>query len=529
MEVEKIIGPPGTGKTETLIRRVEAELAAGIEPERLGYYSFTRAAAREAQQRALATFPDYSIDRFPHFRTLHSEAFRQLGWSRDMVMTGKHLKDFSHAFGYELSEAGVDEDLEEHEVREAVLKTLGDYLLFFTSWRANLLLEFESAYEDFWELYRESLPYGWSPGVARLFEERYRGYKEDKGLLDFNDMLAAVLEDGLQPDLDVLIFDEAQDSGPLQYKVLDFWLRGVQRHYIGGDPSQCLYQWMGTDPAILMGRPCDKLTHLVQSFRVPRAVHRLATGIISTTNYKPRPAPGEVREVSLYEVLNRFTSLNGNTAFLLVRNLYLLEAHIEGLYNWGIPFENLRGPAPFKGKTATKILVMRRLFRGESVFIGDLWLFMSKIAQKPNFKRGLKAQVQAMAKAGAPRYITLSEIRGQCLEPFLQDPAGALDITPRARAYFSRVIERYGEGALIERPRVTLGTIHSVKGMEADWVAICPDMSKKTWLGWQKLPDEEKRVWYVAATRAREGLLLIHPTSDYCWTWPKPQYIDMEV
>ncbi|GAI80440.1 unnamed protein product, partial [marine sediment metagenome] len=220
---------------------------------------------------------------------------------------------------------------------------------------------------------------------------------------------------------------------------------------------------------------------------------------------------------------------NGNTAFILVRNLYLMGDLINELYHWGIPFENLRGPAPFKGKTAARILVMRRLFRGEDVFIEDLWLFINKISQKPHFKRGLKAQVQAMAKARDPRYISLNEIRAQCLDSFLSNPVAALGISPLTRSYFSRVIERYGEGVLVERPRVTLGTIHSVKGMEADWVAICPDMSKKTWLGWQKLPEEEKRVWYVAATRAREGLLLINPTSDYCWTWPKPQYVDMEV
>ncbi|GAJ19459.1 unnamed protein product, partial [marine sediment metagenome] len=86
-----------------------------------------------------------------------------------------------------------------------------------------------------------------------------------------NDMLTRSLEEGLRPDLDVLVFDEAQDSSPLQYKVLDFWLQGVKRHYIGGDPDQCIYQWMGTDPGILMGRSCDRQTHLVQSYRVPRA------------------------------------------------------------------------------------------------------------------------------------------------------------------------------------------------------------------------------------------------------------------
>jgi len=189
--------------------------------------------------------------------------------------------------------------------------------------RANLLLEFEPAYRRFWGLYRESLPDGWSSGVARLFEERYRGYKEEMGLLDFNDILNRVLEEGLQPNLDVLLFDEAQDSSPLQYKVLDFWLQGVKRHYIAGDPDQCIYQWMGTNPDILMQRPCDRFTPLVQSHRVPQAVHWLATKIICSTDYRPRRVPGEVREASLYEVLDRFGSLAG-TAFILVRNLYLL-------------------------------------------------------------------------------------------------------------------------------------------------------------------------------------------------------------
>lgn len=495
MYVEKIIGPPGTGKTETLIRRVEKELAAGIAPSRLGYYSFTKAAAQEARRRAMDTFPDYEGDDFIHFRTLHSEAFQLLGWTREAVMTGKPLRQFSRAFGYDFSEGGaVDVDLEEHEVQEMVLKTLGDFLLFFTNWRTNLMLEFEPAYRAFWELYREALPYGWSPGVARLFEERYRDHKAAEGLLDFNDMLVRVMSEDLSPALDVLIFDEAQDSGPLQYKILDHWLQGVERHYIGGDPDQCLYQWMGTDPSLLMGRPCDKETVLVQSYRVPRAVHRLATKIICTTEYQPRPVPGEVLELPITEVLDRFAALDDSTGFILVRNLFLLPSLIEELYQWGIPFENLRGPSPFKGKTAANILTMRQLFEGEPVYINELWSFISKIPQKQNFKRGLKAEIQNMVRGEVQLDLTLDELKDRFTDSFLQDPLGALGIAPLTRAYFNRVIERYGETALLERPQVTIGTIHSVKGMEADWVAIFPDMSKRTWLGWQKSPREEGEI-----------------------------------
>jgi len=66
------------------------------------------------------------------------------------VMVGKNLREFNQAYGYEISEANLeDEDIEEHEVREAVLRTLGDYLLFFTGWRRNQMLDIESAYRLF--------------------------------------------------------------------------------------------------------------------------------------------------------------------------------------------------------------------------------------------------------------------------------------------------------------------------------------------------------------------------------------------
>ena len=172
-------------------------------------------------------------------------------------MVGKNLAEFSQVYGYEISEANLaDEDIEEHEVREAVLRTLGDYLLFFTSWRRNQMLDLESAYRRFWDIF-VGLPDGWSLGVVRQFEERYRSYKADKDFLDFDDMLYKVLEESLLPNLDVLILDEAQDSSPLQYRVLDYWLSSVKRHYIGGDPDQCIYQWMGVAPRF---SPTDLMT-----------------------------------------------------------------------------------------------------------------------------------------------------------------------------------------------------------------------------------------------------------------------------
>jgi superfamily I DNA/RNA helicase len=70
-----ILGPPGCGKTYTLIERVEAKLQEGVHPSRIGVVSFTTKAIGEFVERATAKF-NLSKNDFPHFRTLHATGYR---------------------------------------------------------------------------------------------------------------------------------------------------------------------------------------------------------------------------------------------------------------------------------------------------------------------------------------------------------------------------------------------------------------------------------------------------------------------
>ena len=50
-----VLGPPGTGKTETLLTKVEDYLKE-TDPDRIGYFAFTQKAANEARDRAIKKF-----------------------------------------------------------------------------------------------------------------------------------------------------------------------------------------------------------------------------------------------------------------------------------------------------------------------------------------------------------------------------------------------------------------------------------------------------------------------------------------
>lgn len=94
MDVTKIFGPPGTGKTTRLLEIMERELAAGIPPERLAYLTFTVAARREAKQRAVERF-GFTYEQLTWFRTLHSAAYRVLGINERQMLSADDLQNFA--------------------------------------------------------------------------------------------------------------------------------------------------------------------------------------------------------------------------------------------------------------------------------------------------------------------------------------------------------------------------------------------------------------------------------------------------
>ena len=89
-DVNIILGPPGTGKTENLLRIVDRELKNGTDPSAIAFVSFTNKATDVARDRAKTKF-NLTDDDLPYFSTLHAFGKRQLGMTHAEVMDAFRL------------------------------------------------------------------------------------------------------------------------------------------------------------------------------------------------------------------------------------------------------------------------------------------------------------------------------------------------------------------------------------------------------------------------------------------------------
>jgi ATP-dependent exoDNAse (exonuclease V) beta subunit len=83
-------------------------------------------------------------------------------------------------------------------------------------------------------------------------------------------------------------------------------------------------------------------------------------------------------------------------------------------------------------------------------------------------------------------------------------------------AFPHKVVKKRGTQALKDKPRITVGTIHSVKGGQAKCVWLMPDLSPSAMREWQakgKSRDNIVRTIYVGMTRASESLTICKPAS----------------
>jgi len=495
MARELVFGPPGTGKTTTLLGLVEEELERGTPPDRIAYVSFTKRAAAEAIHRAAERFALQQSD-FPYFKTLHSLCFRALGLKSADVLQGKRLKEFGDLIGIPVSEHISLEEGGSFGFEK------GDRILFMENLSRVRCIPLRKQYDSYdddlswWEVDRVSTA--------------LRRYKEQRNMLDYTDMLALFIERGFQPRIDVLFVDEAQDLSPLQWKVVNKLASTARRVIVAGDDDQAIYRWAGADVEHLINMEGDARV-LQQSWRVPKAIQRVADGVISRVRHRrpkvwnPRPDEGRVDWLADFEEVD----LSADESILvLARNNILLRGIEKEIRSSGYLYE-YRGSRSVHADTVAAILSWTALTRGESITIQDARKMYESMGSRSRIKYGHKA----LPGYGDEETVDMQSLRdrgGLMVEgtpPWFE----ALDKLTDFEKQYVRAVLRRNKAALRKAPNIRLSTIHGMKGGEASKVVLLTDMAQRTHQEMHESPEDECRVWYVATTRARNTLQIIKP------------------
>ncbi len=518
-----IAGSPGTGKTRSLNVIVDAHLKAGIPPDQILINAFTRNATQELRRR-LASEYGLTDNEMTWVRTIHSSCFRLLQLRPEQTVGGHLLKEFGEESGYKFQGVLNQRSLDD-PYSVGSIQTFGDWCYVAEELRRALTLTIP---EIVTKLRRKNpTDTQWGEDEATQFLAAYTDFKHQNQLYDFADMLELVLKHRLRPPVKHMFTDESQDMTPAQWRVVDMWKEEADRLFICHDVNQSIFGFSGAVPTELLRRPGHQM-YLHHSYRLPSKVHAEAMRIIDRVpladrapgDFEPHYEGGSVDRLFGWAdapeggltLAQRIVQSEGSW-FLLVRNRVFADHARSILIDAGIAFTDRTSSAGVPSPASPRghaIGVAMELHAGQVVRAGRLRLLIRQVypGQWDTDKTvwGRSYSLVDLNQTGASERL---------VREIVKDPLEAIRMEPYERRYLKQILKRHGATALTEPPRVTISTVHSVKGEESTHVAASLAMTRRTYAEYQDNPDDEHRVAYVAATRAKQSLTWIIDGNGY--------------
>ena len=456
--INVIFGPPGTGKTSTLMDILDFEVNTKMVPlDKIAFVTFTKKGVQEGVDRAAEKFavPKKGM---PFFRTLHSLAYQYAGINHTNLMDRSKYYDFSRKIG--MSFTGY---------YDAELQGGDDKYLFWNDLYRNNKSYSKRMYETL------------DTKKAHFVMAQYLKYKDTFGYADYTDLIERFNKQKAIVPVEVAIIDEAQDLTTLQWQMVWTAFAQCKRIYIAGDDDQSIYQWSGADVGAFLGIHGHQEV-LKESWRLPDNLVTYSKKISERISQRiDKEYHGQAREGGITYV-NKLSEIifNKDESYLcLSRNNLFLPIYEEWVNKQMVPYQK-------KGEDVIVAKDLAAIKEYETIRKSHIMTS----AQQSKFSRLLGEQVNLNhpwydAFQWAPEKILL--IRSLIAEKRITDNA-----------------------------RVNISTIHAVKGGEADNIIIMQDITKPVKEQLETDPDSEHRVFYVAATRAKKNIIIVKPqTKDY--------------
>lgn len=525
---ESILGPTvilagaGTGKTRTVTHRIAYGIARGYyAPNRILALTYTNRAAGELRDR-LRQMGVAGVS----VKTFHAAALSQLeyfwpqyaGVPAPPVIESKarYIVRAAESLGLMLDTAAVREVAGEIEWRKFSMLSMPQYAEIASS---------------------RPLVAGLSPAKNVALQTAYEDLKIKEQRLDWEDVLVLCL--GLlrsepralahvQQQYRFFTVDEYQDISPLQHALLDEWLGEHNDICVVGDPNQTIYSFTGASAAFLHGFASRfdgaSVVELTRNYRSKPHIIETANRIIRANNsmaeleptksadsgdallVQPRAfesAGDELNWIS-YSIRQR---LDQGTPASQIAVLYRVNGQSEAIENalsrQNIDYQ-LRGGQRFFARP--EILQAILALRGELVAPSAKPLFQTV----SDICRSLGWQTQPPEQAGPLRekWESLNALLGILDE--LDNGATIVD-------FVAELDERQRSQHEPTKEAVTLTTIHAAKGLEWQVVYVVGLTEGYLPIAYAQAVneiEEERRLLYVAVTRAQQQLSLSYAKRD---------------
>lgn len=540
-----VVAPPGSGKTTVMLKRLAYLLDKGVPARQVVVLTFSKASAVEMEQRF-----QYPGNDQPFFGTIHGLCYkilRQRQGKLEMIF-GKEEFLIRNRLQRELK---IDQSDVDSLIRDISKYKVHDYLEV----GPITLTHRDDLFKKAFDLYEEE--------------------RKKRGLLDFDDLQIEVLKaftnekvlDDFKKDHTHILIDEFQDLDPIQLKLIQK-ISEEQKLFCVGDEDQCIYAFRGSDPKGMIDFETmfqGKKLYLKYNYRSTENIVNYAGDVIKKNalrNEKELLASRkdqrkiikvfpENQELMLYDLAKQIKKDDFKSYAILYRTNREGMRVKEFLRKEKIPFHSRDNFNFFKSFIARDILDYIRV-----VYQSDRQAFL-RVANKPyryiskddlrriglgedmadvlmapgknryaldNNKTFLKdlASMKKVSMTKMVSYIetvlgyedylvSYAERTGRDQEELFED----LREMEEVASYYDNPLELLmasGKDPDEKEAKVTLSTVHGVKGLEFEKVFVInavegymPHAASMENL------EEERRIFYVAITRAKEELNIYSP------------------
>ena len=556
-----LLAVPGSGKTTVLVTRLGYMLlCCGIQPESILTMTYTVSAARDMKERFAALFGRERAEKM-EFRTINGVSARIIR-AYERLLGRKAFELISD----EGETAALIREIYRSVAKDFPTDSDIKAIQTAITYAKNEMLDQEGIEELGKKL--EHFPAIYRAYNQALREQARMDYDDQmvyalQILRRYPDLLAR-----FQRQYRYLCVDEAQDTSRIQHAIIDLLAQGHGNLFMVGDEDQSIYGFRAACPEALLTfqqtHPGAKVLLMEENYRsTPQIVTAADRFIRQNTSRRPkhmttsRPEGKPVGEISLRDRRSQYAYLvkvardcRAETAVLYRDNDCALPL-IDLLERQGIPYRCRQMDFGFFSHRVTRdvvdILTLSRRPWDKDAFLRVYYKFGAGITRQAaeyaaahcpegmslftflTELDGLSDWARMKAKALQTHLTNMRQERadkavyrirhfmgyGDYLEERGADPQrlSILEALGEQEPTPERLLERLEElRKILQNPRGTdcpflLSTIHSSKGLEYERVYLMDVLDgvfpKE---GEDVVEDEERRLFYVGMTRAKEEL-----------------------